>query len=319
MSKNAVASSGGSARRMPHRTFWHPPAVTLIDVALPEQFVLHTEFSLRRLPQRIDLLIIRREAPSPASFPFLPALLSQLTEITLLEFKGGTDAVQADDPSILLGYACQYEQHWRAEEARRLKLQRRRDKQDKRPVIEPGVERSLPELSMGFIAPRLTPAFLRGLASWGGGLELLRPGLHLGRLASRSLFFIETEEIWRHSREDRFFYVLTRDFLQKGLPTEDMTDEELAVYNKVEHWFARVLKEKSMMFREDKIRQIKEENRRFREEFIAELTPEERLQGLPPEARLRGLPPEARLTDLTPEEVLRALTPAQREALKLKL
>jgi len=305
MSKNAAASSGSSARRMPHRTFWHPPAVTLIEVALPEEFVLDAEFQLRRLPQRIDLLIIRRAAKVQTGFSFLPALLSQLTDVTLVEFKGGTDMVQSHDPGVLLGYACQYEQLWLAEQARRHK--RSRSRQAPAADTPPPPEPSRPELSMGFIAPRLTASFLKGLAEWGGALEPLRPGLFRGMLANKPLFFIETEEIWKHSREDRFFYVLTRAFLQKGLPTEDMTEEEHDVYNRVEAWFMRILQEKTMMFREDKLRQIREENRRFREEFIAELTVEE---------RLRGLSPSEVLKRISLEDGLKGLTPEQREQLK---
>lgn len=42
--------------------------------------------------------------------------------------------------------------------------------------------------------------------------------------------------------------------------------------------------------------------------FIGELTPEERLKGLPPEERLRGLSHEALLKELTPEERLKGLS-----------
>ena len=47
--------------------------------------------------------------------------------------------------------------------------------------------------------------------------------------------------------------------------------------------------------------------REFKRDFIAELTPEERLRGLPPEERLRGLPAEERLRGLPAEERLRGL------------
>ncbi|MFM7202047.1 MAG: hypothetical protein ACKO6N_14795 [Myxococcota bacterium] len=62
-----------------------------------------------------------------------------------------------------------------------------------------------------------------------------------------------------------------------------------------------------MWFRQDKIREIQEENRRFREEFIQELTPEERVKGLSAEELLKGL---------SAEELLRAFTPEQRKVLE---
>ena len=40
-------------------------------------------------------------------------------------------------------------------------------------------------------------------------------------------------------------------------------------------------------------------------DFLATLSPEERLQGLSPEKRLEGLSPEERLRGLTPEELER--------------
>ena len=39
--------------------------------------------------------------------------------------------------------------------------------------------------------------------------------------------------------------------------------------------------------------------------LVMELSPEERLRGLPPEERLRGLPPEERLRGLSEEELQR--------------
>ncbi|MFM7202046.1 MAG: hypothetical protein ACKO6N_14790 [Myxococcota bacterium] len=308
---------------MSTRTFWHPPAVTLIEVALPEQYVLYTEFSLRRLPQRIDLLVIRRAAQPEDGEPFLPALLSQLTDVTLLEFKGGTDEVYAEDVSTLLGYACQYEQHWRAEVRREQKRRRKGGVQVEGVSGESGPqqESEQPLMSMGFIAPRLTQDFKRGLRVWGGELAVLRPGLWKGVLAGHPLFFIETEVIWEGYPEDRLFYVLTKKFLREGLSTEGMTEEERSVYNKVEHWFTRVLKEQKMTFRQDKIREIQEENRRFREEFIQELTPEERVKGLPAEELLKvlpaeellkGLPAEERVKGLPAEELLKGLPAEER-------
>jgi hypothetical protein len=71
-----------------------------------------------------------------------------------------------------------------------------------------------------------------------------------------------------------------------------------------------------MWFRPDKIREIQEENRRFREEFIQELTPEELLKGLSAEELLKVIPTEELLKGLSAEELLRAFTPEQRQALE---
>lgn len=52
---------------------------------------------------------------------------------------------------------------------------------------------------------------------------------------------------------------------------------------------------------------LREANRRFKQECLVELTPEERPEGLRPEKRLQGL---------RPSELATSLSPAQREELK---
>lgn len=299
MTRKQRSNSTRSIRKPSPKTFWHPPAVALIEVALPPEWKLETDFSLRKLPQRIDLLVIRREVPSGEVYGFLPALIGQLQDITIVEFKGGTDAVSEEDVAVVLGYACQYEQHWRAE-ARRLEKRGGHEGLN----IDMAAERpTLPTQSIGYIAPRLTPSFRIGLEHWGGSLEQVRPGLWKGTLANRPLFFIETEVVWRHSHEDRFFYVLTKDFLQHGLPTEGMTEAEFAVYNTVERWFVQVLEEKAMMIHPEKLKKLKEENERFIEELLAKLPPERLASRLRPEERLSGLGLADRLAGLTPAQL----------------
>jgi hypothetical protein len=47
--------------------------------------------------------------------------------------------------------------------------------------------------------------------------------------------------------------------------------------------------------------------REFRQKFVKELTPEERVEGLTPDERVRGLSPEERVRGLSPEEIERCL------------
>jgi hypothetical protein len=57
---------------------------------------------------------------------------------------------------------------------------------------------------------------------------------------------------------------------------------------------------------------LQELTRQVRAEVLAEMTPEERLKGLPAEERLKGLPAEERLKGLPAEERLKGLTPEER-------
>ena len=291
MAKGSPSKKAASTRPSQPKTFWHPPAVTLIEGALPENYNLETEFSLRRLPQNIDLLIIRgKEAAEPPADPFLPALVTQLKDITLVEFKGGTDSVDGGDPDVLLGYACQYKQHLRAEAKReKSKKKKKRDTGHQEEASLPDVHG---ELALGFIAPRLTAAFQEGLKEWGETLRCERPGLHVGRLGRHALFFIETEVVWKASPADRFFYVLTRAFLEEGLEKEDMTEEQRELYTKAELTFSNLPREAGMYINPTKLEQIREENRQYMREHISELSPEERLRGLQLEEILQALAPE---------------------------
>jgi hypothetical protein len=66
-----------------------------------------------------------------------------------------------------------------------------------------------------------------------------------------------------------------------------------------------------MQIMQTRLRGEEELDQRFREmlaEFMSEMTPEQRLRGLPAEERLRGLPAEERLRGLPAEERLRGLS-----------
>src|SRR5258707_7858036 len=57
---------------------------------------------------------------------------------------------------------------------------------------------------------------------------------------------------------------------------------------------------------------MEEFRRYYLRDHLQELTPEERLKGLPPEELLKRLPPEERLKGLPPEELLKRLPPEER-------
>ena len=260
-------------RSRPSRTQWHPPAVTLIDGALPEDHLLQTEVNLRSLFQRIDILIIRKHKAHPESITLLPALLTRLADVTLIELKGGTDAVDDQDPAIVLGYACQYH-------AGQV-LERKKKAQQGPP----------PSMKLAFLAPAVTASFMEGLKRRGGTLERVAIGVWEGMLAGWSLLFIETTRVWKGDRRDQLFYVLTREHLEDPLAIEPVAEEERIVYNNVMDWFSRpgMDKDGGPLMRAEKLKELQARDHERMMAFIQTLTPEERLQGLRPDERLAGL------------------------------
>jgi len=138
-------------RRKQYRTVWHPIFYTLVRGTLPGIYRMLIELLLGEMPPRADLVIIRREpgAPPPDDeLEELPALYTRLGEHTLVEFKGGTDRVEARDVAIVLGYANLYlaKHHL-----------------------------SLEQLRLIFVGPRLKESFLHGVESRGGSLVRTLP------------------------------------------------------------------------------------------------------------------------------------------------
>jgi hypothetical protein len=77
---------------------------TVQDGDLPKLF---EEVLVGKLPLRLDILLIRREAGelSEASHQDLAVLLPLLNRFTLMQFKGPTDALQRGDLAQLVGCA----------------------------------------------------------------------------------------------------------------------------------------------------------------------------------------------------------------------
>ncbi len=108
---------GGAPRDQPGktRTWWHPLLARLLDHVMGAAYAVQEEVPVGKLPLRVDLLLIRREAGnlSEAARRAAGALLPLLNRFTLIQFKGPTDALEAGDLSQLLG--CTY--LWRSQHA----------------------------------------------------------------------------------------------------------------------------------------------------------------------------------------------------------
>jgi hypothetical protein len=99
------------------RTMWHPLLVGMLEYTLGSAFSVRDEVSVGKTPLRVDILLIRMEGGrlSEAHRRELSALLPLLNRVTLLEFKGPTDAMERGDFVRLVG--CAFLWHGRQREA----------------------------------------------------------------------------------------------------------------------------------------------------------------------------------------------------------
>lgn len=82
--------------------------VALLEYYLPAGWQLLPEFLLGRLPQRVNIVVLRlvQQAADPARR--LHSIFNHLRPHTLIEHKGPTDEIEPGDALTLLGYAAQY-------------------------------------------------------------------------------------------------------------------------------------------------------------------------------------------------------------------
>src|SRR5690606_29157960 len=66
------------------------------------------EFSLNRLPQRVDIVLIEQEDVPALPARKLRSIFDHLRKHTLIEYKGVTDDLEPNDVFVMLTYACQY-------------------------------------------------------------------------------------------------------------------------------------------------------------------------------------------------------------------
>jgi hypothetical protein len=78
------------------RTWWHPLLARLLDHELASAYTVQDEVLVGKLPLRVDILLIRREAGklTETSRRELSALLPLLNRFTLIEFKGPTEGAR---------------------------------------------------------------------------------------------------------------------------------------------------------------------------------------------------------------------------------
>jgi hypothetical protein len=152
-------------------TAWHPMLVALLEFYMPEGWQLLPEFLLNRLPQRVDLVVLRllhQKAGAPRK---IHSIFDYLRPHTLIEHKGPTDDLEPADALTLLGYATQY-----------MRLSR---------LSDPA------ELCLMVVCDRIVPGFVEQIERLRGTLAPQGAGLWRGEIAGMMLHGVETREACR--------------------------------------------------------------------------------------------------------------------------
>lgn len=291
-------------------TAWHPMLVALLEFYLPGGWKLLPELLLSRLPQRVDIVVLRLTEAVAGPPRKLHSVFDHLRPYTLIEHKGPTDDLEPWDALTLLAYAGQY-----------MRLAK---------VSDPD------EVCLMVLCDRIPFGFVEQVKRMGGTFAALGAGLWRGQMAGMLLRGIETREAYRASPSEHLLYTFSRAYLTDPEGLLPLDAEEARVYTLLYQQVEQFRKKRGSMA----IRDIEAAQKSY-EEVLAEiveqlspelrvrglapdqiakvLTPEQRLAGLPPEQRLAGLPPEQRLAGLTPEQILNALPPEALEQLAHKL
>jgi hypothetical protein len=275
-----------------NHVYWHPLLVLVLERFLPAGWQLLPELLLGRLPQRIDIVVLRL-IDKPASPPErLHSIFDHLRPHTLIEHKGPTDDLAGADAIVLLGYAMQY-----------MVLNNLED---------PG------QLCLMVICDRIQPSFPAQINRFGGRFEPSSGGLWRGTVCGMTLHGVETSTACAGAPTERLLYPFARAFGKDPFALIPVDAEEAQVYAALQDEIARIRRTKGAMATKeieaaelsiDAVlkRMLQNVPPEKRAEYLEALAPE-------PEQRLAGLAPEQRLAGLGLQQILDGLSPEMRAA-----
>lgn len=275
-------NGGGRGRR----TAWHPMLVFMMEQFAPADREILSEFSLNRLPQRVDIVVIEQKDVPAEPRRKLRSIFDHLRKHTLIEYKGVTDDLEAIDVYVLLAYAFQY-----------MTLGN---------ISDPN------EMCLMFVAERIPAAFVERIERFQGFFVPIGNGLWQGQLAGLPLHGVELKDAYKAGPSERSLYVFTRAFLkdQRALVLKNKLDaEEILVYQLLVEHVQQLYKDPQTMHLKD---------------FdLAKLTLEDAYRIVASRAsikdRLHGLTPEEVLATYTPEQRVAGLTADELEHLAKQL
>jgi hypothetical protein len=168
-------------------TAWHPMLVALLEIYLPGGWHLIPELLLSRLPQRVDIVVLELVGTVKGAAHKLHSIFDYLRPHTLIEHKGPTDDLAAEDALVLLGYGAQF-----------MRLKKIKDPS---------------ELCLMVVSDRITPGFVEQVERLRGHFSPAGQGLWRGELSGAALHGVETGAAARSGPTERLLYAFSRAFL----------------------------------------------------------------------------------------------------------
>jgi hypothetical protein len=274
-------------------TAWHPMLVALLEFYQPGGWKILAELLLSRLPQRVDVVVLRLTEAVAGTPRKLHSVFDHLRPHTLIEHKGPTDDLEPWDALTLLAYAGQY-----------MRLAK---------VSDPE------QVCLMVLCDRIPAGFVDQVKRLDGAFAPIGAGLWRGRMAGLLLHGVETREACKASPTEHLLYTFSRAYLTNPQGLLPLDEEERRVYTLLYQQVEQFRRKRGSLAMRDI-----EAAERSLDEVLDEMIerrfpPERRLRGLTPEQRLAGLAPEQRLAGLTPEQILEALPPEALELLARKL
>ena len=262
------------------RTWWHPLLARLLDFELATGYAVWDEVLVGKLPLRVDILLIRREAGelSEASRRDLSVLVPLLNRFTLIEFKGPTDTLEPGDLAQLVGCAFL----WHSQQAERIPQA---------------------DVSLVVLAPSVNEAIRDELRCLEWQISEHEAGVHRITGGPFTMWLIETDVMAELGQP--VFSLVSRVFLNE--------------HERIIEQLTRTGHGMLLCYTLQQIEQFRSLGEEFAmqhadTEYMGELEEELQtavLEAIPVERRLRGLAAEERLRGLSSEEVLRRFTPRE--------
>jgi hypothetical protein len=251
-------------------TAWHPLLVALLETYLPDGWKLLPEFLLNRLPQRVDIVVVRLIHEVAGTSGKLHSILDHLRPHTLIEHKGPTDDLEPGDALTLLAYAAQY-----------MRLSN---------LSDPA------ELCLMVICDRIPAGFVEQVERQRGRFAPVGGGLWRGEIAGFLLHGVETSDACRTSPSEHLLYAFSRAFLTNAAGFPPLDDEEREVYTLIYQQVEQFRRRRGDMAIKDR-EALKKSYEAAMAEFLARTPLEKLLAGRTPEELAKfvnALPPEAR-------------------------
>ena len=265
------------------RTLWHPLLARLLDYALSSAYAVQTEVLVGKMPLRVDILLVRREKGelSEAKRREVSALLPLLNRFTLIEFKGPTDSLERGDFAQLVGCAFL----WHSQQAE--------------PISDEDV-------SLVILAPTITRPLHDELRLFGCEASQREPGIFRVTGLPFQVWLVETDAMAQ--KAEPVLSLVSRIFLKNH---ESIIEVLTHAGHATLAGYVRQQVHQLHTHREDfdvqsgVTDEFAELDEKLKAEFLAVLTAEERLSGLPPEEVLRVVSPEELAAAMTAEQAAR--------------